>query len=390
VIRMKAGFAKREITPSLPAEMGGYAARTGMAKNVHRPLYCRTMAGWEEGLPFAAVALDLLGVDLRLREETCLYAASVCGVPRERISLIASHTHCAVDGVPDVLRKGLWTRQTSHVPREYRELLVRVIAESIAEALERAEDVRLQWHRSECEGIAGNRRDRDQEADPSVHVLTAVSRRTGQTIGGLVHFACHPTVIGPSHGSVSPDFPGALLDLLESRYSGGVFLYANGAAGDVSCRYTRKSPDPEEADRMGKLLFSSLEKMVSLEAPASSPSYASTAVSFCYRDALDGSLGETWLQQLTIAGQRLWLVPGEAFSSSAKAAGLMDPQTLIVGYANDYIGYLPDEPAWAEGGYEVEVSRLTADEVGRLWRTFLSIENDEHQSGGSNGIESHY
>jgi hypothetical protein len=68
----------------------------------------------------------------------------------------------------------------------------------------------------------------------------------------------------------------------------------------------------------------------------------------------------------------------------------MDPQTLIVGYANDYIGYLPDEPAWAEGGYEVEVSRLTADEVGRLWRTFLSIENDEHQSGGSNGIESHY
>jgi hypothetical protein len=35
------------------------------------------------------------------------------------------------------------------------------------------------------------------------------------------------------------------------------------------------------------------------------------------------------------------------------------PNTLILGMANDYVGYVPTERAFAEGGYEVKTARTS-------------------------------
>jgi hypothetical protein len=370
VILMKVGFAKTDITPSLPCCLGGYELRKEPAFVVHRPLGCRTMAGEEAGIPFAIVSLDLLGIDKRFRDEVCIAAEKAVGIPPDRITLIASHTHSAIEGIPDVLHKGLWTGSAAHVPQAYRRQIVDTITDDLRKALHCAHEARLQWFQTHCPGIASNRRDNGVQADSRLHVLKVFSRASDEIMGGMLHFACHPTVIGPDAGAVSPDFPGALQHELEGD-SGSVFLYANGAAGDISTRFTRQASSPLEADRIGYLLGSSLERAEAMEVIRSAyPFYSSEIIPFEFSDRKNGSLIRTELQFATLGGMTLWFVPGEPFSSVAKNLMEQHPNQLVVGYANDYIGYIPDVQSWHKGGYEVEVSRIGIKDTDAMWRCF--------------------
>lgn len=372
---MKIGFAKTGITPELPAAMGGYEARIGPARTVHRPLFSRTMAGEHEGERFAMIALDLLAVDRRLTEEAVSAASAELGLRPDHLSIWASHTHCAIDGVPDILHNGLWTANTDHVPRAYREALVRVIVSGIGAALNAMSDCRLSWRRADCPGIASNRRNREIPADSTLHLLQVVDERTDAVKGGLLHFPCHPTVIGPHGEALSSDFPGALQELQETKYPNGVFLYANGAIGDISTRYTRRSPDPQEADRMGTMLYEALQSADPMVQPTErgDEGYAAALSEFRFLDVKDKIWKRAPLQKVVLAGMTLWLVPGEAFGSYTDAVKSVQPRSLIIGLANDYIGYLPDPPAWQAGGYEVEVCRMSPGTVQELWSAFKEI-----------------
>jgi hypothetical protein len=67
-------------------------------------------------------------------------------------------------------------------------------------------------------------------ADEELQVVAAV-RRDGSLAGGLVHFACHPTLMG--HEAVySADFAGALAEQLARRH-GGTFLFVQGASAQL-------------------------------------------------------------------------------------------------------------------------------------------------------------
>jgi hypothetical protein len=54
----------------------------------------------------------------------------------------------------------------------------------------------------------------------------------------------------------------------------------------------------------------------------------------------------------------VWTVPGELFSSVGKRIKRLsgDVPSMLVGYSNGSLGYLPSEEAMDEGGYEVDVA----------------------------------
>jgi neutral ceramidase len=66
---------------------------------------------------------------------------------------------------------------------------------------------------------------------------------------------------------------------------------------------------------------------------------------------------------LTIGGVAIVGIPGEPFVEFALAlkANSWFSHTLVVGYCNDLIGYIPTREAYAEGGYEVETARVGED-----------------------------
>jgi neutral ceramidase len=60
-------------------------------------------------------------------------------------------------------------------------------------------------------------------------------------------------------------------------------------------------------------------------------------------------------------GDLMWTTfPGEMFSNIGKRVKAASPATYayLMGFTNGYIGYFPEQQAYAEGGYEVAVTHL--------------------------------
>ena len=77
---------------------------------------------------------------------------------------------------------------------------------------------------------------------------------------------------------------------------------------------------------------------------------------------VDQSAGElhTHMTLLAIGDLVLVGVPGELFAELGIAikANPYFRDTLVLGYCNDLVGYIPNREAYAVGGYEVETSRV--------------------------------
>jgi len=90
--------------------------------------------------------------------------------------------------------------------------------------------------------------------DDDLQVVLAESL-DGTTLGGLVCFACHTTVMGTEH-VYSADYAGALTEELSARY-GGTFAFLLGACGnlwawDLSLQPSKSQSGPDHARRMAK------------------------------------------------------------------------------------------------------------------------------------------
>jgi hypothetical protein len=68
-----------------------------------------------------------------------------------------------------------------------------------------------------------------------------------------------------------------------------------------------------------------------------------------------GEIRKTWLQVMQIGDVALVGVSGELFNDLGIEIKRLSPfrYTYIVGLANDYIGYIPDEKGFDLGGYQV-------------------------------------
>ena len=121
-----------------------------------------------------------------------------------------------------------------------------------------------------CEGVAANRLDPDGPNDPTVSIIR-VDALAGNPVATLVHLALHPTIFPAESRVVSADFPGALRrSLPASRF--GTVLYLNGAAGDISTRFTRRAQDASEVDRIGGEIAGAVANASNLRSvPASEP-----------------------------------------------------------------------------------------------------------------------
>lgn len=129
--------------------------------------------------------------------------------------------------------------------------------------------------------------------EKEVAVLLATGA-DGEPVGGIVNFACHPTTRYGAN-AWSADFPGALVQTLEDRY-GGVFIYVNGACGDLSnvSGIPGKSSEIsiEHCSAMGKGLAEKVEEAIApgRECTAHQIRAAGERVSIAQRRVTQGQL----------------------------------------------------------------------------------------------------
>ncbi|MFN8492385.1 MAG: neutral/alkaline non-lysosomal ceramidase N-terminal domain-containing protein [Caldilineaceae bacterium] len=248
---------------------------------------------------------------------------------------------------------------------------------------------------TDVEGTAG-------PVDPTVGVLYLEGTET-PTCTLLTNFACHPVTV-QVQPLVSADFPGAAMALVEKSLPNCAnSLFFQGACGDINP--IRNTTDFEDVERYGLMLGG---EVIKLAAQMSAPDYAeitpriqvkSATIALTVRELPDRVSTQEkytllknkqkaakseeersqWARTLRLAEEKLALIergaeplpaeiqvirlgdvalvslPGEPFTELGLAIKQRSParQTFVIGYANDWIGYLTTPQAWQQGGYEV-------------------------------------
>jgi neutral ceramidase len=395
-----AGAAVRPFPIELGTPMAGYLARTGPATGTIDPLTISALALTAGERELVIVAADVVGVDSGLVE-------TIAGrVPIERDDLLvpASHTHSGPAGIVARLNPA----NPDQLNPELRERFVEVVVATIQEARGRRQIVTVAMGRAPIAGLSANRNDPQGPFNPTLTAI-AVRRPDDAPIAIAVHWACHPTILGAESRLVSAEFPGALRRELVRQLGEPDLpvLYLNGAAGDVSTRFTRTGQTLDEVERVGRgLAVGAIEALAATKRLEPSLNRAATMVELPrpskreiaamldgarqaleengVSDAASRRIAETRAQgaQLltemtrsgvlsTAAAIRLegWkigdlpliAVPGELFASlGERIANVTEPPAVVVGYANGYVGYLADRAAYASGTYEALASPYAA------------------------------
>ncbi len=225
---LRAGVARRDITPPPGVPLAGYGARhpkenTGAREALH--VTALTLAA-------GPLAVTVVGGDLLLTLPKLTTAVrEATGLPPEALYFTASHTHSGPGGFDD----GLVARTNlGDFHPEYFRHLVTAMADAVRESRRALRPVRLRYSRLRLQGAA---RDllhyhlTQAPIHPVIHVLEAFAL-DGRRLAFLLTSSLHPTLLGKRNRLASGDFPSVLLKELE--VDGGLGLYAAGAVGGTT------------------------------------------------------------------------------------------------------------------------------------------------------------
>jgi neutral ceramidase len=414
---LKAGWSKVAITPEIGARLTGFSAREGVAVGVHDDLYVRSLVLESEGRAVALVSVEMLALDGDFIAAVKQAIARNTGIPVANILIACTHTHSG----PVTIKTFFNPDET--VDEAYMARLAAAIEQSVAEAWARRAAARAGWGAAIVEGVGVNRRDPasgyvDQDAG-----ILKISDERGVVGAVVIHYACHPTVLGPNNLLITGDFPSFALEEVE-RATGGFAMFFNGAQGDVSMGHSSElsavgviAPGRtfEHAGEMGRRLAGAVlaglpgiptgeaaldAGSVALELPLKRYPPAeelarATRIAEEHLAALAGrsagdmeqlqakmqvlyaSIGQILaeanseypsgtlpleLQGVRVGDTLLAGLPAEAFAEVGQhMKRASGSKILVVGLANGYIGYVPCRPAYLEGGYEIVSSRVTPE-----------------------------
>ena len=278
--RCRFGLAQADITPPVGIyhRMWG-AAGHDRSTGVHRPLTASAVAfgdleetGPASGCEQILILLDhvlLWPAEMDLLLER---AGRLSGVGRDSLLVVFSHTHAA--GLMGLERESL---PGGELIRGYLKRVAASVGDLITTARSRSQTATITYGFGRC-SLARNRDLWDGQLQqyvcgynpdgPSDDTLLA-ARVTGERdepIATIVNYACHPTTLAWQNTLISPDFPGAMREVVE-RETGAPCLFLQGASGDLGPKEGFVG-DLEVADRNGRQLgYAALSALCELPAP---------------------------------------------------------------------------------------------------------------------------
>jgi hypothetical protein len=270
--------------------------------------------------------------------------------------VVATHTHAGPGGYWDHLL-GERFGTGPYDPRLEAEI-VRAIARAVREAAAAEVPARVLHGAARLPEHARNRAG-TEVVDGHLDLVRVVAREgtgtgaagdAGATIGEVVVFPAHPTLLGRRNRVVSGDWPGALA----ARAGGTVRLVLQGAGGDQSATLpggARVAPEPYADALAGALAGLAPAEpgdaaLAFATAVAPLPHAAPGAVPGLLRRAAGTLLGplvpeEARVSVVALGPLRLVAVPGEPVARVGDALrAAAGPGAVVVGLAGGYCGYV--------------------------------------------------
>jgi hypothetical protein len=309
--RCRAGVARGDITPPVGIYHRMWGAAThDRATGVHRPLLA-TLLRLEplEGSPEQRrlmVALDhciLDGSEIRRIQDT---VGTAVGLAREHVHITLSHTHGS----------GWMSRSRADLPGgeligPYLNSLAQRISD-LARTAAATQPATIAYGEGRC-ALAAHRDFWDAErrhyvcgfnpagaADDTV-LVARITGATGETLATVVNYACHPTTLAWDNTALSPDYVGAMREVVEG-HTAAPCLFLQGASGDLGPRDGFVG-DWAVADRNGRQLgFAVLSALEALPLAGTRYVYAGAVLS--------GTFIGTWnhepLDEAALSRQAAW------------------------------------------------------------------------------------
>ena len=238
---MRAGVGRADITPPVGIPAGGWGNQYHeVSEGNDLELWATVLVvEGEDGLRAALADVDLCifddGQAARIRD----VIAAAADVPEAHVAVGTTHNH----SVPVTLELGgAWIRRNRDLVEPYVESVIDAIGIAAAEAAAALGRVRVgsgvghsslavNRRMTRPDGTAAVGLNRDGIVDRTLTVVR-LDGDDGNPVATIVHYACHPIILGPDNTHVTPEFPGIVKRVVEAEL-GGRCLFVQGACGDV-------------------------------------------------------------------------------------------------------------------------------------------------------------
>jgi neutral ceramidase len=238
---MRAGVGRADITPPVGIPAGGWGNQLHeISEGNDLELWATVLVVEGDGSdPAAIVDVDLCVFNDEQSARARSIVAQAAGLPAKAVAVGTTHNH----SVPVTLELGgAWIRRNRELVEPYVESVFDAIGRAADEASASLRPVRVGTATGRSP-LAVNRRMTTPDGrvavglDPdgiSDHTLTVV-RLDGdddRPVATIVHYACHPIILGPDNTFVTPEYPGIVKRVVEAAV-GGHCLFVQGACGDI-------------------------------------------------------------------------------------------------------------------------------------------------------------
>ncbi len=394
---VQAGHAAVDTTPPLGVELAGFHRPPGqerLATGIRQPTAARALMLKHGETAVVLVSLDIIGVSAEFARQTQQRIAQAVGVPADHVRICTTHTH----SMPCFR----YLRQWGAIPTQYMADVQTKIVEAATRAKVDLAPAQLRLGRQHVEGGNFNRTTGTWKTDAEFgRDATDATRWLDTQISALVfnrgadkqnmvwyHFSAHPVCY--TDGNAGPDWVGLVDEKVRARNKlASSFL--QGHAGDVN-------PGPGKPwlgipEQVADAVYAGLDAAIQGAAPVSVDMLRSTAgqvdlpldiplfkqrlqqylddPSKCTGGSyVDARFAADWAEgaakwdaarttlaapasALRLGNVALLFHPAELYSYYGLAIQRDSPcpTTLVVGYTDDIIGYLPDPNAYQAGEY---------------------------------------
>ncbi|MCR4413470.1 MAG: neutral/alkaline non-lysosomal ceramidase N-terminal domain-containing protein [Thermoguttaceae bacterium] len=394
---LRAGEATVEITPPLGIEMGGFHRSPGnerRIRGIRQPTFARALVLQCGSTTVAVCSLDVACVGREMADRIRNDAAREAGIPPDHVRVASTHTH----SMPGFC----FLRQWGAIPRDFMAVVERRTVEAVRRAKADLAPAELLVGKSRAAGGNHNRTtktfktdeqfgpkatDDQRWLDTTIHAML-FPRAAGKRTLLWYHFSAHAVCYADE--MAGPDWPGEVAQLVrESDKLEASFL--QGHCGDVN--------PGDGKDWRGEIrqtvsaIYPALRQAIANASPVKAEPLGSVRSEFRvpydlerFKDWLaryrrdpkqcvsgewvDAGFAEDWFRgnanrdlsqthlPITLSAIRLGDVgivfhPAELYSFYGLAIRRDSPlpHTLVTGYTDGIIGYLPDPKAYAAGEY---------------------------------------
>jgi neutral ceramidase len=399
---LRAGYAKVDITPTGPVYMGGYDLRDAPSDGIHGndKLYLRALIFEQGGTRIAFVMADVIGIYNHDSWRSKISEAT--GIPAANILLGDVHNHAGPS--PYDKRNAQWVQQfepallaavrkanaaiqpvhvaagTGHSRIGMNRRHVRP-ADSVSLLTFDENDRSQTFGKAKTDkpveirdfaGVVRLGANPDGPIDDNVQIVR-IDSAEGKPVAVMIHYACHGTSLGGRNSKICGEWMGRMQEYVEKQFPGVGSIYLQGAAGDINPRVVGGldgyQDDVNTTWALGEEIGAEVARVYRSLSPLPKANVRiqletdEILLPRQYRELFE-DFANTVVKVPTTAvriGDLMWInFPGEMFHAIGERVKAAEPATCshLLGYTNGYVGYFPEQKAYAEGGYEVATTHL--------------------------------